>query len=162
MIPKIFNTLNRYAAYSASGVLVLLVLLVVYDAMMRYLFQSGSIALQELEWHLFDGVILLGIGYALAQNRHVRVDIFYERFSPRVRAWIDLIGLVVFIVPFSALIIYIGCDFVMLSFEQMEASSNPGGLPYRFIVKSLMPFSFILLALQAMSQIIQAIKELRS
>ena len=162
MIFSLFNTLNRYAAYLASGVLVLLVLLVVYDATMRYLFQSGSIALQELEWHFFDVVILLGIGYALSQDYHVRVDIFYERFSKRTKAWVNLFGLIAFVLPFSALILYIGYDFVLLSFEQMEASSNPGGLPYRFIVKSLMPLSFVLLALQAVSQIISALRELRS
>jgi TRAP-type mannitol/chloroaromatic compound transport system permease small subunit len=158
----IADRINRYAAYLAAAMLVVLVMLVVYDALMRYLFTSGSIALQELEWHLFDGVILLGIGYTLAKNRHVRVDIFYERFSPRVRMGIDMFGLLFFIIPFSALIIYIGCDFVMLSFHQMEASSNPGGLPYRFIVKALMPLSFVLLALQALGEVLRIFKKARS
>ena len=154
------NTINRYAAYFSAMFLALLVLLVVYDATARYLFQTGSIALQELEWHLFDVVILLGIAYTLQQNLHVRVDIFYDNFSERTRNMIDIFAYTCFMLPFSLLIIYIGFDFVMLSFEQLEGSSNPGGLPYRYIVKSLMPIAFILLGLQALSELIKRIKAL--
>ena len=155
------DKLNSIVAKVSAFTLFVLVLLVVYDAVMRYLFQSGSIALQELEWHLFDVVVLLGIGYTLQRNLHVRVDIFYERFSKRTRSMVNLFALVCFVLPFSLLIIYIGYDFVLLSYEQMEGSSNPGGLPYRFIIKSLMPFTFILLALQVVSEVVKEIKALR-
>lgn len=154
------NSINRYAAYFSALVLALLVMLVVYDATARYLFQTGSIALQELEWHLFDIVILLGIGHTLQQNLHVRVDIFYDSFSERTRNIVDIFAFTFFIFPFSLLIIYIGFDFVMLSFDQLEGSSNPGGLPYRFLVKSLMPIAFILLGLQVLSELIKRIKAL--
>ena len=143
-------------------VLALLVLLVVYDATVRYAFHAGSVALQELEWHLFDVIILLGIAYTLRENAHVRVDIFYDRFSAKRRALIDLFGTLLFILPFSALIIYVGFEFVLISFEQMERSSDPGGLPYRYIVKSLMPAAFVLLALQALSEIVRAYRSFRS
>jgi len=138
-----------------------LVFLVVYDALMRYLFQSGSIALQELEWHLFDVVIMLGIAYTLQRASHVRVDIFYDRYSDRMRYIINIIGSLFFILPFSLLIIYVGFDFVLISFEQMEASSDPGGLPYRYIVKSLMPLSFLLLIIQTINEIYKELKLLR-
>ncbi|MEA3372374.1 MAG: TRAP transporter small permease subunit, partial [Campylobacterota bacterium] len=138
-----------------------LIMLVVYDATVRYLFHSGSIALQELEWHLFDVVILLGIAYTLKENAHVRVDIFYDHFTPKTQAIVNLLGTILFILPFSLLIIYVGFDFVLLSFEQMESSSDPGGLPYRYVVKALMPLAFVLLALQSLSEIIKAIKTLR-
>jgi TRAP-type mannitol/chloroaromatic compound transport system permease small subunit len=154
------DAINRYAAYLSALILAMLIALVVYDATMRYLFQTGSIALQELEWHLFDVVILLGIGYTLQKNLHVRVDIFYDRFSERVRHVVDIFGLVFFIFPFSLLILYIGFDFVILSFEQLEASSNPGGLPYRYLVKSLMPIAFVLLGLQVFSELFKRIKAL--
>ncbi|RLA70501.1 MAG: C4-dicarboxylate ABC transporter, partial [Epsilonproteobacteria bacterium] len=130
---------TRFIGNSSALVLALLILLVVYDALMRYLFHSGSIALQELEWHLFDVVILFGIAYTLHRSAHVRVDIFYEHFSDKTKAVIDMISALFFITPLSLLIIYVGLDFVTLSFLQQEASSNPGGLPYRFIVKALMP-----------------------
>jgi len=157
-IDRIVRVLGNLTAL----ILALLILLVLYDATVRYLFHAGSIALQELEWHLFDAVILLGIAYTLRENAHVRVDIFYDRFSKKTRAYIDLIGTLFFVLPFSALIIYFGLDFVVLSFMQMEASSDPGGLPYRFIVKSLMPLAFILLILQGLLEIRRAYKVIRS
>jgi len=140
----------RYLGYFTAFVLIILVLLVVYDASARYIFSSGSIALQELEWHLFDVIILFGIAYTLRENSHVRVDIFYASYSEKNKALVNIIGSLFFILPFSILIVYIGLDFVQQSFIQNEASSNPGGLEYRFIVKSFMPLAFVFLALQAL------------
>ena len=145
MIDKII----KYLGYFTSLVLIILVLLVVYDATARYLFSTGSIALQELEWHLFDVIILLGIAYTLKENAHVRVDIFYASYSQKKKALVNLISSIFFILPFSFLIIYLGVDFVSQSFIQNECSSNPGGLEYRYLVKALLPLSFIFLALVA-------------
>ena len=156
MIKHSFHFLEQFikwVGYVAATALALLIALVVYDALMRYLFQSGSIALQELEWHLFDVVIMLGIAYTLQRASHVRVDIFYDQYSDKVRHIINIIGILFFILPFSLLLIYVGFDFVLLSFEQLEASSDPGGLPYRFIVKSLMPLAFVLLIVQSLSEV---------
>ncbi len=158
MIRKIIELTSAFGALS----LLVLVLLVVYDATMRYLFSEGSTALQELEWHLFDVVILLGIAYAMKTGAHVRVDIFYERFSKKTRSIIDIIAVLFFIIPFSALVIYIGFGFVELSFMQNEASSDPGGLPYRWVVKSLMVVAFVLLLLQALETLREKVEELRS
>jgi len=164
VIAKSFHLLEslvRWVGYIAAAALIALIFLVVYDALMRYLFQSGSIALQELEWHLFDVVIMLGIAYTLQRASHVRVDIFYDRYSDRTRCIVNIIGSLFFILPFSLLIIYVGFDFVLISFEQMEASSDPGGLPYRYIVKSLMPLSFLLLIIQALNEVYRELKLLR-
>ena len=144
------DNIIKYLGYFTAFILIILVLLVVYDATARYLFSSGSIALQELEWHLFDIVILFGIAYTLRENAHVRVDIFYANFTEKTKAFINIISSLFFILPLSFLIIYIGIDFVALSFSQNETSSNPGGLEYRYIVKSLMPLAFIFLSLQAL------------
>jgi len=157
-LDKTIEYIGRFSALT----LISLTLLVVYDALSRYLFHSGSIALQELEWHLFDIIILLGISYALKEGAHVRVDIFYAQFSTRTKAIVDLLSLLLFILPFSFLILYMGYDFVLQSFMQMEGSSDPGGLPYRFLVKGLMLLSFALLSLQAISQVNKAIKVLKS
>jgi TRAP-type mannitol/chloroaromatic compound transport system permease small subunit len=143
----------KYLGYFTAFILALLVLLVVYDATARYLFSTGSIALQELEWHLFDIVILFGIAYTLEENAHVRVDIFYASYSQKKKALVNIVSSLFFILPFSFLIIYIGVDFVALSFTQHECSSNPGGLEYRFLVKSLLPLSFIFLVLVAFKDI---------
>jgi TRAP-type mannitol/chloroaromatic compound transport system permease small subunit len=157
LIDKILKGISALTAIS----LAILVMLVVYDATMRYLFSEGSTALQELEWHLFDVVILFSIAYTLKHNAHVRVDIFYDKFSLKTKHLVNIFATLFFILPFSALIIYLGYDFVYMSFIQNEASSDPGGLKYRWIVKSFMVLSFLLLFLQAFKNMINDIKELR-
>jgi TRAP-type mannitol/chloroaromatic compound transport system permease small subunit len=159
---KIIDKVTYYTAYFTAFMLAFLVALILYDASMRYLFSTGSTALQELEWHLFDVVILLSIAYTLQYNAHVRVDIFYEKFSQKGQILINIISSLFFILPLSFLIIYIGISFVEMSFLQHEASSDPGGLSSRWIVKSLMPFGFILLALQAFKELIEDIKRFKS
>ncbi|ADN08994.1 TRAP transporter small permease subunit [Sulfurimonas autotrophica] len=152
----------KYVAYLTAVILALLVVLVVFDATSRYLFSHGSTALQELEWHFFDVVILLSIAFTLRYNAHVRVDIFYDRFSPKTQAFINIVSALFFVLPLSFLIIYIGIDFVEMSFVQHEASSDPGGLKYRWIVKALMPLGFIFLLLQALKELISDIKKWKS
>ena len=159
---KIIDNITKYIAYITAFILALLVILVVYDATSRYLFSEGSTALQELEWHFFDVVILLSIAYTLRNNAHVRVDIFCEKFSPKIKALINIVSFVFFVLPLSFLIIYIGIGFVEMSYLQHEASSDPGGLKYRWIVKSLMPLSFILLALQAFKELVSDIQKWKS
>ena len=159
---KYIDDITRYVSYLTAFILALLVILVVFDATNRYLFSEGSTALQELEWHFFDVVILLSIAYTLRNNAHVRVDIFYEKFSLKTKALINIFSFIFFILPLSFLIIYIGIGFVEMSFVQHEASSDPGGLKYRWIVKSLMPLAFVLLSLQALKELIDDIKRLRS
>lgn len=154
--------IGRYSSYFTAAALAILVVLVVYDASMRYLFSQGSTALQELEWHFFDVVILLSIAYTLRNNAHVRVDIFYEKFSQKTKVLINIVSFLFFVLPLSFLIIYIGIGFVELSFVQHEASSDPGGLKYRWIVKSLMPLAFVLLALQAFKELFSDIKTWRA
>ena len=147
---QIIDKIVKYLGFLTALTVIALVLLVLYDATARYLFSSGSIALQELEWHLFDVIILLGIAYTLRENSHVRVDIFYASYSEKTKALINTLSSFLFILPFSLLIVYVGIGFVEMSFVQNEASSNPGGLEYRFLVKSLMPIAFAFLALQAL------------
>jgi len=154
MIDKTIKYLGAFTAF----ILILLVLLVVYDATARYFFSTGSIALQELEWHLFDVVILFGIAYTLKENAHVRVDIFYASYCDKTKALVNLISSLLFVLPFSILIIYIGIDFVSQSFIQNECSSNPGGLEYRFLVKALLPLSFVFLSLVAIKDSITNFK----
>ena len=149
----VIDKIIKLLGYLTAVILAILVLLIVYDATARYLFSVGSIALQELEWHLFDVVILLSIAFTLRHNSHVRVDIFYDRFSEKTKAVINMVSVIFFIIPLSFLIIYIGIDFVEMSYLQQEASSDPGGLEYRWIVKSLMPLAFIFLSLQAFREL---------
>ena len=159
---KIIDKSIKYLGYFTAFIVAILVLLVVYDATARYLFSIGSIALQELEWHLFDVIILFGIAYTLRENAHVRVDIFYATYSEKTKALINIISSLFFILPFSILIIYIGVDFVEMSFIQNECSSNPGGLEYRWLVKALLPLSFVFLSLQALQDSVMNFKTWKS
>jgi len=159
---KLIKVMSKYSSYFTALILTLLVVLIVYDATARYLFSNGSTALQELEWHFFDVVILLSISYTLKHNSHVRVDIFYDNFSPKIQSLVNIVSLLFFILPLSFLIIYIGISFVELSFLQGEMSSDPGGLSNRWIVKSLMPLSFFLLAFQALELLLEEFKNWRN
>ncbi len=157
IVRKVLDFITLLVAISFA----LMVVVILYDATMRYLFQSGSVALQELEWHLFDVVILLSIGYTLKSAAHVRVDIFYDRFSKKTKHIINIVALVFFILPFSLFIIYMAYDFVMMSFVQHEASSDPGGLGFRWIVKALLPLGFVLLILESILALFEEFRELK-
>ena len=140
---------------------VALTLVIVYDASMRYLFHGGSVALQEIEWHLYDLVFLIGLSYTLKHDKHVRVDIFYTRYSQKTKAILNLISQIFLIFPFAALILYESWDFIAMSYAQHEGSSDPGGLCCRYIIKSAIFLSFILLGLQSISEIYKNYIKLR-
>lgn len=159
---KFIDKSIEYLGYFTAFIVAVLVVLVVYDASARYLFSTGSIALQELEWHLFDVIILFGIAYTLREDAHVRVDIFYATYKEKTKALVNIIASLFFILPFSLLIIYIGIDFVEMSFVQNECSSNPGGLEYRYLVKALLPLSFVFLSLQALQDSVTNYKTWKS
>lgn len=137
-----------------SWLVIAMVLLVSYDVTMRYLFLSGSVGLQELEWHLFSVIFLLGAAYTLRHEDHVRLDLFYQsRFmNDYRRAWVNLIGSLFFLIPFCALIIVSSVPFVQQSFMHMEGSPDPGGLPWRWLLKTAIPLGFALLILQGVAE----------
>ncbi len=147
------DRLTAFFGKVAAILVVALTLLIVYDAGMRYLFHSGSVALQELEWHLYDMIFLLGLSYTLKHDKHVRVDIFYAKFSKKTKAIINIISQVFLVLPFVALVLYVSWDFVAMSYAQHEGSSDPGGLCCRYIIKSGVILAFILLGLQSISEI---------
>ncbi|GLS28251.1 hypothetical protein GCM10007877_39700 [Marinibactrum halimedae] len=119
---------------------------------LRYGFDLGSIALQESVTYLHASVFLLGMAYTLKHNEHVRVDIFYQHFSQQQRAWIDATGTLVLLLPLCALIFFLSFPFAARSWAIGEISSEPGGIPAIFLLKSLLPVSAALLALQAISE----------
>jgi TRAP-type mannitol/chloroaromatic compound transport system permease small subunit len=138
-----------------AGVLNLVMLVnVFYDAIMRYFFKTGSIALQEMEWHLFAMVFLFGIAYGLKEDGHVRVDVLYDRFSPRNKALVNIAGTVLLLLPLSVLIIEGSVWYVQEAYTSGEVSGDPGGLPYRWLIKLVIPASFVFLVVSAIGFII--------
>ncbi len=146
---------SEWTGRATAWLILSLVLLVSYDVAMRYLFQNGSIALQELEWHLFALIFLIGGAYTLKHDDHVRVDLLYSnrRFSDKHRAWVNLLGGLFLLIPFCILIIYTSWPFVMNSWAMSEVSSDPGGLAYRFLIKAAIPLGFVLLLIQGVAEI---------
>lgn len=138
--------------------LVLMVLNVSFDVMMRYVFHNSSVGMQEMEWHLFAIIILLGISVGLKDEGHVRVDFLYERFSPKKRAMINILGTLFFLMPVALLIFFGSFEFVRDSWEIGEISEDPGGLPYRWLIKGMIPVSFALLLISAVGYILQNIR----
>jgi|TARA_B110000211_G_scaffold118186_1_gene136867 TRAP-type mannitol/chloroaromatic compound transport system permease small subunit len=130
-----------------SIVMILMILNVFYDVVMRYFFNDVSIAMQELEWHLFAAMFMFGIGYTLKEDGHVRVDVIYDQLSKKKQAIINLVGSVLFALPFTLLILYFSWDYTLEAYQMGEGSADPGGLPHRWIVRSIIPASAIFLML---------------
>lgn len=161
-ISYFLDNISKYAGYLAAILVVILSLLVVYDAAMRYLFSAGSIALQEVEWHLFDAVFLLGLTYALKHDKHVRVDIFFERYSQDARMIVQILSMLLLVIPFSLLFLNDALDMTYQSFLQHEVSSDPGGLTHRWMIKAVLVLGFGLLVVQALSEVLKAYHRLEN
>lgn len=132
-----------------------LVVVVSMDALIRYFFNISYSWVIELEWHIFSLIFLLAFAYTLSKDRHVRVDILYNRFLPETKKKLDIIGHLMFLIPWSILIFVTSWKFVQNSYLIGEGSPNPDGLPHRFVVKSAILIGFLLLLLQALLSIIQ-------
>lgn len=157
-LAQVIDRLNERVGYLVSWLTTAMVLLVCYDVFTRYVLKTSTVAVQELEWHLFAIIFLLGAGYTLKHDRHVRVDVIYLKLSRRVRAWINFGGCLIFLIPFCALVLYSSQTFVATAFRIGETSANPGGLPARFIIKACIPIGFALLLLQAVSLAIKSLQ----
>jgi len=151
-----FDRVIDAVGYLTAVLLLLMILNVAYDVMMRYMFHNSSIAMQEMEWHLFAVIILFGTGYALRHDAHVRVDFVYDRLSPSAKGWIDIFGTLFFLIPLAMLIVYGSWDFVMDAYETGEISEDPGGLPYRWMIKASIPASFVFLIFCAIDFILHS------
>ena len=121
----------------------------------RYLFNFGSIGLQESVMYMHGTVFMLGIAFTLKEQGHVRVDVLYEKFPLRVKIYIDIAGHLLFLIPFSIFILWTSVEYVSFSWSLRESSGQPGGLPAVYLVKGLIPTMAILLLLQGISEILK-------
>ena len=156
-LEQVFDRFSDVMGWIAGILNLAMLLNVFYDAIMRYFFSSGSIALQEMEWHLFAMVFLFGIAYALKEDGHVRVDVLYERFSPRWKAIVNIGGIVLLLLPLSVLVVEGSVWYVQEAFNSGEVSGDPGGLPYRWLIKLVIPASFVFLIVSATGFVIHNI-----
>lgn len=140
---------------AASWLTLVIVVLMAVSVLLRYAFSIGSVWAQELEWHLLAPLVLFGMTYALLKGEHVRVDIFYARYSPRGQAAVDLLAALL-AMAMAALVIRYSIQFVSQSYAINEISSDPGGLTHRWVLKALIPLGFAVFALQAAAQGVKA------
>lgn len=158
--------LNNRIGASIRWLSLIMILIGAFNAIARYATRYTGVALSsnaylDLQWYFFSLIFLLGAAYGLEHDVHVRVDVLYSRLSRKGRAWIDLGGTVLFLVPFCVLMLRVSWPAVRNSWSIHETSPDPGGLP-RYPIKAVILLSFILLLLQALSQLVKQIEILRA
>jgi len=138
-------------------VYLLLIITIILQVVLRKGFSSGLIVLEELQWHLYACGVMFGLSYAQTTNSHIRVDILYGRFSATTKSVIDILGILLLMLPFVAVIFIHSLDFVYDAWRIGESSESPSGLSYRWLVKAIIPLSMGLLALSMFSKLIREI-----
>ena len=151
------DAINEAAGRLAGALAVALVALVFGLVLARYAFNAGSVAAQEAVLWLHAALFLLGLGYTLRHDGHVRVDVFSQRWSPRTRAWVEVGGGVLLLLPLCVFIVAMSWDYVAASWAAREGSRDPGGLPGWYLLKALVPVSATLLLLQGLAETTRAL-----
>ena len=133
----------------------MLIVLIVVNVALRYVAGTNYIAMEELQWHLYAVGFLLGLGYAVDLDAHVRVDVAAEHWAPRRRAWIEFFGILFFLIPFIWIVVENAIPFVSRSYALNEVSAAPGGLPYRWAIKAFIIVAFVYLGLAVLSRFLR-------
>jgi len=152
MLTRWIDGLNEWIGrVIVARVTLLLVAVVFVDVVMRYAFNTSFVVTQELEWHIFAFIFLIGAGYTLLKDGHVRVDIIYQRLDIKPKAWINFIGVIFFLIPGCIMVIVTSWKFTYNALTVLEGSPDPGGIPWRFLIKGMIPLGFLLILLQGIS-----------
>ena len=146
---------------ATSWLALVIVVLMATNVLLRYLFSYGTVWAQELEWHLLAPLILFGMSYALLHGENVRVDVLYANFSPRKKLYVDLLSAALS-VAISVIIIWLSLKYVQQSYVIDEQSSDPGGLPHRWLLKALIPLGFLFLILQSVALALGTFEKLKA
>ena len=158
---RLDSTVERLGR-ATSWLTLLLVLLVAGDVLFRYIWHVSSVAEQEFEWHLLAVISMFSASYTLQQGEHVRVDIFYQHYSLRLKRWMDILTPALIVIPSMLFIAWLSLGFVAMSWDTLEGSPDPGGLPARYLIKAFLPLGFFLVALQGMAMTLQGIAKLNT
>lgn len=164
-VARTIDRMNSWIGRGCAWLAVIMVAIGAYNAIVRYLSRYTGVGLSsnayiELQWYLFSVLFLLGAAHTLERGGHVRVDVIYAKFSAKARAWIDLVGTILFLIPFTLMAIVVSWPSVRNSWKVLEVSPDPGGLP-RYPVKTVILLGFALLLIQGTSQSIKVIARLR-
>ena len=159
---SLINQINTAIASVIRWFSLMMVITTMVIVVLRYVFETGAIAFQELVMYLHGFMFLLGIPYGVHKQSHVRVDMIYNRLSQQAKAYVDLLGHIIFLLPTALFIFWVSLPYVHSSWQVLEGSSEVGGLPFIYILKTTLPIFAALLVLQALSEIVQGVQQLRS
>jgi TRAP-type mannitol/chloroaromatic compound transport system permease small subunit len=149
-IDAFIDLFGRITAWSSFA----LAIVMAGNVLLRYVFHTGSVWSQELEWHLMAPICLFGMSYALRHGEHVRVDVLFAAFSPRAKNFVELVSSLL-LIAISLIVIWLSIPYVMQSWWIGEGSANPGGIPARYLLKALIPLGFALMVVQGVGQAIR-------
>lgn len=161
--PAICEKLDRFivkVGRAAAWSNCLLIAAIILNVVMRYALGMGQVWLEEMQWHLYGFAVMIGLSYSQSMDSPIRVDILHQRFSTRTRAFWEIVGMVLFLLPWVVVMIWMGIDFWTESWRVNEGSDSPLGLPWRWLIKAVIPISFALLGVSAISRFISSIAAL--
>lgn len=160
-VSRILDSVIVFVGEGSSWIWTILMLMIIYQVTQRYVFGVGSIKLEEAEWHLYAAGFMLAIPFAEIRERHIRIDVLAEHWPVRRRLWVEMFGLLVFLLPFSLFAIIWSAPYVAHSWRLKEISAAPDGLPMVYILKGFIVATFILLAMVAISRLSRVVAALR-
>ena len=158
---RVVDRTNEAIGKAATWLILVVVVISAGNAVVRYAFDWSSNGLLEIQWYLFSAVFLLCAAYVLNRNEHIRIDVIAGRMSPRAQNWIDVFGIIVFMMPMVIITTYLSWPVFTLAWHSGELSANPGGL-VRWPIKIVVPAGMVLLALQGVSEVIKRIAALQN
>lgn len=155
-LDRVIIKIGKIAAWAGLA----LILVTIFDVITRRFFVLGSTKLQEAEWHFHVILFAFCLGYAYLKDAHVRIDLVREKLSERTQWWLEIAGCLLFLLPYCALVVYYGIDFVERSYATSEVSASATGLTHRWLIKSVIPIGFTILALAAVAILLRKFVEL--
>ena len=161
LFSRVLDGVVTFIAIFAHATWIILVAVILANVMMRYVLGGSIVALEELQWHLYAFGFMVGLSYTMVHDKHVRVDVLADGWSKRRRARIEIAAMLILVIPFAGLILYDSLAFIEFSMRLNESSRSPGGLPYRWIIKSVIPLAMGLLILAALARTVRMVAFLR-
>ncbi len=155
-LDRLITRVGKLAAWTS----LLLIAVIMLDVITRRFLVLGSTRLQEFEWHIHAVLFSFCLGFAYVKDAHVRIELVRERLSQRKQWWIELFGILLFLIPYCAIVLYFGFDWWHRSWIVNEASDSATGLPFRWIIKMALPLGFIFLLLSGVTVLLRKIVEL--
>jgi TRAP-type mannitol/chloroaromatic compound transport system permease small subunit len=164
VLSDVVSRIGKIAAWLAIPLMAIILIDVagrkiidVYPEFTNTIFYLGSTKLQEMEWHLHAVLFLLCLGFAYIKDSHVRIELVRDKLGPRTRVWLELLGCLAFLIPYCIVVVDFGYDFALRAFKSGEVSSALTGLSHRWIIKSVMPLGFTILAIAGVSVALRCI-----